>query len=165
MVIKLFSIISLLLTVSCVSRLTREQELKKLKPFKLNKNTNNSVFNIIDTNFIYKPINDNTRLQYYSIIKFYTNGKVGSFVVYKNEKIERNTFNPKRADIGIYNYNNGNKIVVEFSTIRQGNKYLYRENVVCTKDTIKIIGEKSIGIFVKDKTIPKEWLEGWKPDW
>ena len=93
MVIKLFSIISLLLTVSCVSRLTREQELKKLKPFKLNKNTNNSVFNIIDTNFIYKPINDNTRLQYYSIIKFYTNGKVGSFVVYKNEKIERNTFN------------------------------------------------------------------------
>ncbi len=156
-------IISLLIVFGCCfPRLSREQYKRKLKPFTLQPNNNLEVFKKIDTLSAYKYLITKNNLHYYSILKFYNNNRVGDFTLFENISNNRETFNPINADLGIYMLKN-DTLTIEWSMYRQGNANVFKHTYIYKNDTF--FSNKSNQHIIKNKEIPKEWLQRWKPDW
>ncbi len=169
-----FKVCVFLLLLSCVANLTREEYKKKLKLFTLAKNTNKEVFDFIDTLAVYRNQNyyvtNNQKIfierGYNDFLIFYSNGSVARFFHLDSEGITKNKLNPINASIGVYNYKNS-ILKLEFSSIHNGNKILTLNTAKVHGDTLKLysLNKNNLNVYIKDPLIPKEWLQGWKPDW
>ena len=122
-------------------------------------------------NSLEKKINDFTKKEndsypYISYLKFYSKGKLGLFVISKQDtlNLQRCFFNPQKAKMGYY-YIEGNKIKTKISTIGNATLHISRKKGFIYNDSIDIRHHNFYGnIFIK-RNVPKELLEGWEPDW
>ena len=122
-------------------------------------------------NSLEKKINDFTKKEndsypYVSYLKFYSKGKLGLFVISKQDtlNLQRYFFNPQKAKMGYY-YIEGNKIKTKISTIGNATLHISRKKGFIYNDSIDIRHHNFYGnIFIK-RNVPKELLEGWEPDW
>ena len=73
-------------------------------------------------------------------------------------------FNPEKAIMGYY-YIKGNDIKIKTAGIINCYLYVFKEKRRIKNDTITLMLGNSIEEIYKKKTIPKELLEGWEPDW
>ncbi|WP_311330419.1 hypothetical protein [Capnocytophaga sputigena] len=73
-------------------------------------------------------------------------------------------FNPEKAIMGYY-YIKGNDIKIKTARIINCYLYVFKEKGRIKNDTITLMLDSSIEEIYKKKTIPKELLEGWEPDW
>ena len=106
-------------------------------------------------------------------IKFYSKGRVGHFKGIDFNKVE--SFNPKKATMGYYNYDGRNFYIEDISPVPSlvGSKYLLSKSKIIieesSNDTLVLKNFKSAGgggytvKYVKRK-MPKEALN-YKPDW
>lgn len=136
--------------------------------FTLKPNTNNQVYKVIDTTRIYElisieEINYNKKLDIAnkSYLKFYAKGRLGEFHGY--EKKEINSLNPKKARMGLYNFENEKLIIQFYLNHPQGGGLVKKELSKIEKDTLELISENYISKY-KIRDLPKEFLI-YKPDW
>jgi hypothetical protein len=110
--------------------------------------------------------NQHENYPYTSYLKFYRNGKLGLFIIPKEDTINltKKHFNPEKAKMGYY-FIEDNKIKTRISTIGDCALYIANDKGTIVGDSITLLNKNGIGnIFVKRK-VPKEILEGWTPDW
>ena len=103
---------------------------------------------------------------YTQYLKFYSNGKLAVFFIPKRDTLflKREMFNPEKAIMGYY-YIKGNDIKIKTAGIINCYLYVFKEKGKIKNDTITLMLDSSIEEIYKKKTIPKELLEGWEPDW
>lgn len=141
----------------------------KTSYFTVKENSNNKVYEILDTNVVYKLIllkynglvtqNYNYRKYF---LKFYDKGRVGKFDVFDIK--DNNCINPKKADMGYYNFNNG-ILQVEFFHVHPQGNFFYIDSMKLYKDSIVANDNKFKSESIHTKVlIPKEWKR-YKPDW
>lgn len=116
---------------------------------------------------------DNSRGKSY--FRFYSNGKFGAFGLgYDSDefklipdyKISREDFNPLHSQMGYY-FTKNNKIYTKRLTMNQCQIQVYESELVIKENIIEEISlqqKRSKNIYVK-RSIPKEFLENWQPDW
>ncbi len=145
-----------------------------------NSTTNNS---IIDTNALYKAEIDfhyNTSLNEYSYYdrvddnkypyvgyhKFYSNGKLGLFIIPKKDtaNLKREYFNPLRAKMGYYSIIDSS-IITRISTIGDCSLYISNKSGVIKGDTLILQNKRHHGTISIKRKVNRSLLEGWKPDW
>lgn len=123
-------------------------------------------YNKLEKEYVYYEKSDNNTYPYSSFLKFYSNGKLGLFVIPKEEisKLNREHFNPERAKMGYY-FVSGNLIKTRISTIGDSGLYISNKNGFIQNDSITIQDKNNYGgVYVK-KIIDKNLLKIWKPDW
>ncbi|MEO6672652.1 MAG: hypothetical protein ABIN93_04420 [Ginsengibacter sp.] len=140
-------------------------------------------YNYVDTNALYKlTINylynrgskrysyyersDNNSYPYTSYYKFYSNGKVGLFVIAKKDtmNLTRNAFNPLNAKMGYYSVT-GNAIKTKLETVNDCMFHLINERGHIGSDTLTLEDKNHHGnIYIKNM-VPNELLKDWSPDW
>jgi hypothetical protein len=141
----------------------------------------------IDTNHIYSLrynfsnsfIESADTLKYgVSYLKFYQNGRGAKFTAIgeinnsinqiKDYKTNRIDFDPNaKAKMG-YVVKNHNKLYYYSLGTRECSKYWYISELEIYKDSIIMFhdhNKKNGSIWIKEYSIPKEYLENWKPDW
>lgn len=102
---------------------------------------------------------------YISFLKYYSNGKVGLFVIPKTEILNRNHFNPKRAKMGYYYQKNINDIVQKISTIGDCSLYISEKEGHVRGDSIVLYDKRGHSHVYKKHSVPKDFLLDWEPDW
>lgn len=164
----LCSIISFLF-ISCLAYKNEYgQKRFRYNRFTIEANTNNNVYQLIDTTKIYEvisieEINYKKKLGIVnkSYLKFYANGRLGEFYGYNKNDI--NSLNPKKARMALYNYKD-NKLIIQFYFYYPQGDGLRKEMFhKFERDTLELISENYLS---KYKMIPlsKEFLI-FKPDW
>ncbi|WP_394748096.1 hypothetical protein [Spongiimicrobium salis] len=136
--------------------------------FTIKPNKNNAVYKIIDTTKLYKivsseylpdhTLNENLNI---SFLKFYANGKLGRF--YSYDKDDLTSLNPKKADLGVYNYAKGKLRIQTYFYHVQGGGFVKNVLQKSTPNVLIFESEKVKTIY-KSIEIPKEQLI-YKPDW
>jgi len=135
--------------------------------------TSKVVYNIIDTNSIYKLIkieyikaSGMQKCEYY---KFYSNGKIGEFHCFEQDFTKSLVLEPKKGYMGFYYFEKDHKkIIVKFLYSNWHGNRIQTDTIEIKKDSlIKIHNgkEKSkiISIYVKEpipenvKIIPPDW--------
>ena len=113
----------------------------------------------------YERADDNT-YPYISYHKFYSNGKLGLFIIPKKDtaSLTRNDFNPLKAKMGYYSITD-NLIKTRIATIGDCSLYIANEKGYLRGDTLKIENKTHHGTIYIKKNIPKELITGWTPDW
>ena len=143
----------------------------------------NTDYSLIDTNAVYIPYayyfrNDITKdiisfqyqkeetYPYIGYLKFYSKGKLGLFVIHKEDtlQMERCLFNPKKAKMGYY-YIEGDKIRTRISTIGDATLYIGNQKGRIYNDTIEVSNKNHFYTIYVKKKIPIEFIENWSPDW
>lgn len=131
-------------------------------------NSNDLVYQIIDTTKLYKIVSvvnlpDGRALANFntSYLKFYGNGKVGTFYTYNEHDI--NSLNPEKSDIGIYNYTKEVLTIQTYFYHVQGGGFVKDRLQKKTPNTLEFVGDKVLSTY-KMVDIPSEWLI-YKPDW
>ena len=94
-------------------------------------------------------------------LKFYANGKVGTFYFYNLS--DMNSLNPKKADIGYYNYRDGQLIVQSYFDHVQGGGYVKEFFIKKNDSTIVFTNIEYVHTY-KIINLPKNFLI-YKPDW
>lgn len=128
----------------------------------------------LEINYFYKKASneitfiekdDENKYGYTSYLKFYRNGKLGLFVIPKEDmtNLTKEHFNPQKAKMGYY-YINGNEIKTRISTIGDCTLYIANNKGEIIHDSI-ILKESGFGNIYVRRKVPKEFLEGWIPDW
>lgn len=148
----------------------------ELNDFSFKPNESTIIYSIIDTSLFYKlELNEelirSRKNRYIDLemiegLKFYKNNRVAYFIKIKLDSI--NTFNPKKAVMGLYQISNGN---IEFEFIvrnPQSGKYLLKERVINNSKNnyclnVVVLNSKDTVKYNKI-SIPKEFLI-YKPDW
>lgn len=164
-------ICSLLFIVMGCFTLKTENGNRRFKTsyFKIKQNSNNKVYKYIDTNVVYKLISlkyNGSVTQNYNyrkyFLKFYDKGRVGKFDVFDIN--DNNCINPKKADMGFYNFNDG-ILQVEFYHVHPQGNFFYIDKMKIFKDSIVGYDDKfkSESIHIKI-LIPKDWKR-YNPDW
>ena len=137
----------------------------------------------IDTNAIYKLVIDyhyNTSLKQYSYyeraddntypyisyLKFYSNRKLGLFVILKKDtmNLNRDVFNPLKAKMGYYSVTN-NVLRTRIATIGDCSLYVSNEKGYIRNDTLMLEEKHHHGSISIKKEVPGEILKNWTPDW
>ena len=108
---------------------------------------------------------ENSKYPYISYLKYYSNGKVGLFVISKTEILNRDAFNPKRAKMGYYYQYNTNNIRQKISTIGDCTLYISERQGYVKGDSIVLFDKYGHGNVYKKYNIPKKELSNWNPDW
>lgn len=130
--------------------------------------TDSIVYSLIDTAKLYEivsavSVSDNKPLNSMNkrYLKFYDNGRVGTFYVYRTDDLS--SLNPKRAEIGYYKYNGKNLEIKTFFEHPQGGGWVKELLTKYDNDTLEFISD---GILSKYKAlnIPKTFLV-YKADW
>ncbi len=159
----------LLLMASCVTY-RNDQGRKRFIccKFTMKRNTNNAVYKIIDTTKLYElvavlNIQDSTYLEEFnkSFLKFYADGKIGRFYTY--DKNDTNALNPKKAAMGVYNYNKGILRIQTYFYHVQGGGFLKYRLKKSTTDFLEFGTAETSWKYTKID-IPKEQLI-YTPDW
>lgn len=146
-------------------------------------NLSEEVFNKIDTLSVYKRIgyyygsvNTVNEINYLDsrwypdtlsgekYLRFYENGKISYFFIRKQDLVNRECFNPKRGKMGRY-YFKRNHIFVQIYSYGEGFGHLSNSKTIIKKDTLFMINGNYHKVLIKEKNIPKKWLENWQPDW
>ncbi|ESU20208.1 hypothetical protein FEDK69T_30220 [Flavobacterium enshiense DK69] len=167
---QLIFFISICILISCSHKNEFGQNrvnfnLKRIKP-----NTDNSVYNIIDTTKIYYEISirDNVgnpvSIPDYknNYLKFYKDGRVAEFDNINFQDID--SFNPKRADSYLYNLKNGNLVIqVYFKHPQCGQCFIKEKLTKISEDTFELRNDSYVSTY-KAIEIPKSFLK-YKPDW
>lgn len=171
---KLKTGIILLLTLLTASCVTYRNDFGKKRficcKFTMKRNTNNEVYKIIDTTKVYKLVSvlniqdkDSSYLKEInkSFLKFYADGKVGDFYNYDATNI--NSLNPKKADIGVYNYSEGVLTIQRYFYHVQGGGFIEDRLKKCTADFLEFGDEDYTRRYMKID-IPAAFLI-YTPDW
>ena len=116
--------------------------------------------------FHFERIDDNYSYPNIGYIKFYSNGRLGLFVIPKSKgnNLTRDDFNPVKALMGYYSVTD-NLIKTRIATIRDCSLYIDNEKGFIRDDTLKIENKTHHGTIYIKKNIPKELITGWTPDW
>lgn len=115
--------------------------------------------------FYYEKADDNP-YPYISYLKFYSDGKLGLFVIPRKDtsNLTRDTFNPLKAKMGYYS-NIDNVLHIKIITIGDCSLYINNEKGYINSDTVRMENKQHYGnIFIK-KLVPREFLRDWSPDW
>lgn len=156
--------------------------IEKFKPYTKTEIDAN-IYSDIDTLSIYEHIYDIYAGKIYErdsligreFLRFYSMGKASSFISVgydqtqfrniPNYEINKDDFNPLKSRQGYY-YQKKNKLYLNHLIVRQCGVTGYLSEIIVKKDTIILIPEELIikHVYVK-RNIPKDFLEGWKPDW
>jgi len=125
-------------------------------------------YGIIDTAKLYqiasavaifdgKPLNSVNQVY----LKFYSNGRVGTFYSYSPGDVS--TLNPKRADVGYYQYKEKHIEIKSFFEHPQGGGWVKEQIVKLHADTIQSSKDQ---ILTKYKVLPlSPTFLVYKPDW
>lgn len=143
----------------------------------------NTDYNLIDTNAVYMiyaryhvnsltkdtisfEYEKNQTYPYVGYLKFYSKGKLGLFVIHKEDtlQLQRCLFNPKKAKMGYY-YIEGDRIRIRISTIGDATLYVSTTKGRIYNDTIDVSNKNNVHTIYVKKKIPVELIEGWSPDW
>lgn len=174
MVVRKIIIICLYLFFGCSGQKNEFGKVRiNSKKFSLETNNNDEIFKLIDTSSIYvfnqvvENSDSNSKLKVLhkldkkkTGIKFYANGKVGKFDYFNIENTL--TLDPRKAIMGIYNFDKGNLLIEFLSYSPQIGYEPFKEEYLIKKDTIVSVG-KIQDIYVRQK-LSKEQLI-YKPDW
>lgn len=148
---------------------------------KIGENTN--VFEFIDTLSVYEKVYDiylgnkqkHNPDRAKVFLRFYKNGKISSFnsIDYDKKKfksnsdyiINRTDFNPLKSHMG-YLYQQKNKLYINHHIVSECRIVEYLSEIIVKQDTIiqMPIHDNIKHVYVK-RNFPKEFLEGWIPDW
>jgi hypothetical protein len=143
----------------------------------------NSPYNYVDTNVLYKAVISfqyNTSLKknsyyeqfdsnpypYASYLKFYSNGKLGLFVIHRNDTVNltKDNFNPLKAKMGYFGVNN-KVIFTKIATMGDGTLYISNEKGYIKNDTLSLEDKNHhVTLYVKSVVSP-ELFKNWIPDW
>ena len=115
-------------------------------------------------------LNKHDKTSTYQVYKFYNNGDVNLFVLYKNDSLKNNNIKPNYLGYrGVY-YSKKNQIQIDLFTVTGYNfkkEYGIINNIIEMKgDTLFEKSTKditSVSVYIKRK-IPKEFLN-YKSDW
>lgn len=108
---------------------------------------------------------DENTYPYVSYLKYYSNGKVGLFVIEKNKAIVRDDFNTQKAKMGYFSEYEPGKIKQRISTIGDCSLYISERKGYIENDSIVLYDKNDFGHVYKKANIPSEYLKDWKPDW
>jgi len=137
---------------------------------KITPNKNAEVYKIIDTTKLYRiessiSIVDGTKLNNSGnvYLKFYAENKVGIFYDFDINDI--NSLNPKKADVGVFNFIDNKFIIEKYFEKPQYSGYLKEVFLINrnTKEFLELISDKYIDKY-KIQELPMEFLI-YKPDW
>lgn len=168
MVRKIIYCVLFSLIISCI---INKNEYKKPRfnkgrfSLQMNQGEENKVKNIISVDYIYKldkviDISENQELTDFKQIylKFYENGKVA---VFSEKTISE--MNPKKADMGIYQYKN-NKLYYEYFSYSPQAGYYKFTHELWIEDN-KLFDKFGSTIRVFTKLSVKSYSNGTVPDW
>jgi hypothetical protein len=168
---KVFFFFICLLLVSCVAQNEFGIHRYSKSKYKIEANTNDEAYSIIDTNSIYKFIKDK-RINisqgslhpfYY---KFYSNGRIAWFDSYLIDFKKDPTLEAKKAHMGFYNFN-GKDFIVQFYNSNMNAAELTNEILSVQNDTMiltKTYTDAEIKSYFLKEIIPKN-VNITKPDW
>ncbi len=172
--------LSVMLFSCCYSGIVSEYGLPRREIPKF-KNESNVIYDIdtmavykLDAIFIYNSSlkkysrydkEDQSTYTYFSYSKYYSNGKLGLFIIEKNKTLKREDFNPQKAKMGYFSEYEKGKIKQKISTIGDCTLYISEKNGTVEKDSIVLYDKNSFGYVYKKIKVPQEYLQNWKPDW
>lgn len=167
-----------LLESCCYSGITSEYGLPRKIISKYNKNTIVNIdtmavykyyayfkYSKSDTKIMYYNKEENSKYPYISYLKYYSNGKVGLFVIPKTEVLNRELFNPKRAKMGYYYQYNTDNIRQKISTIGDCSLYISEKEGYVKGDSIVLFDKYGHSSVYKKINISEENILNWNPDW
>lgn len=164
----MFILVLSFLLCACYHRTEYGKKRNKKDFSKILVSQNDSIFKIIDTTKIYERVTvlslldnrpyDNFKKIY---LKFYNNGRVGTFYYFDKDDIE--SINPKKADIGYYKFLNDDLIIQTYFEHPQGGGYTKDKLSQVSSDTLVLINEFYLDKY-KAIPLPKYFLK-FKPDW
>jgi hypothetical protein len=167
---QLILLVSIYILVGCSHRNDFGQNRVNFNLERIKPNTDESVYNIIDTTKIFSEISitddsgnpvsiPNYKSNY---LKFYKNGRVAEFSDINLQDIS--SFNPKRAKGYLYNLKNGNLVIqVYFKNPQCGQCFIKEKFNKISEDTFELKNDSYISTY-KALEIPKDFLV-YKPDW
>jgi hypothetical protein len=99
------------------------------------------------------------------LLRFYSEGKVSLFN-HSSLPFSHNFFNPKDSYMGYYGKNKNNELIMKILFKGDGNGYIEKSKFYIYNDSIVEINViDNWGSVYKKIDVPKEYLDGWKPDW
>lgn len=113
----------------------------------------------------YERADDNS-YPYTSYYKFYSNGKLGLFVIPREDTVNltRDTFNPLKAKMGYYSVTD-NIIKTKIATIGDCTLFISNEKGFIRTDTLTLEEKNHHGNIYIKKIVPNDLLKDWSPDW
>ena len=163
-----FSIVS-----CCYTGLRSEYGLPR-KSIEGYKNTYNDIIDTMAVYYSYASFSSNyyqlsseNTYPYNAYSKFYSNGKVGLFIIEKETPIEQYIFDSKKAKMGYYEVDSVGNIKIKRLTIGDCTLYISESFGFVRGDSI-ILYRKSHpqhGEVLKKIKLPKENIEEQYPDW
>jgi len=161
------AILLVALLTGCVTR-TEYGRRRLIKIGAPQNNVNTEAYGIIDTAKLYqltsavsvfdgKPLNSINQVY----LKFYSNGRVGTFYSYSPGEV--GSLNPRRADVGYYQYKENHIEIRTFFEHPQGGGWVKEQIVKLRPDTIQ---SRTDQILTKYKVLPlSPAFLVYKPDW
>ncbi len=143
------------------------------KRFKINigrikQNKDFEVFKIIDTTKLYEitsavnlPDNKSLNSVKQMYLKFYDEGKMGIFYYFDSKDV--NSLNPKMADVGYYNFINGELTIQSYFKHPQGGGFIKEKSYKVSNDSLQFLTDNVLTTY-ESIQLPKEFLI-YKPDW
>lgn len=161
--------ILLFFTTSCLNHRTEYGKKRfRVDPFKMKQNNSDSIYKIIDTSKLYEKVlifdikrNNNLTVFKKIYLKFYKNGKVGTFYFF--DKNDKNSINPEKADIGYYNFSKKGLFIQTFFEHPQGGGYVKDKFNKISGDTIYFGNDEYLSKY-QAVSLPNSFLI-YKPDW
>lgn len=134
----------------------------------------------IDTSAIYKAVVSfkDTKHHYYyekeadnpyrsdSYLKFYNNGKLGLFIIRKEDSsnLKRELFNPLQATMGYYSIK-GEAMTTKHAFLGDGGIIVSKMKGYARNDTLLLRDKNSRGTIYIKKYVPPGLVDNWTPDW
>ncbi len=177
MIKRVIVIIGLIFIVSCVRKMTLSNGVTKVplkkKAYKFRELFDRSLLDVVDTSVIYEEYNRlkqkperlvDGSYEYgnYNVYRFYSNGTVSSFYLYKKKELKPKYFDPNyKGNRGVF-YEKNNEIYMRLfiPTYALMFEHWYVPTIQFKGDTLYVNGVAS---YIKRK-IPKEYLN-FKADW
>jgi hypothetical protein len=166
MVKKIMAVVTVILLSGCQAR-TEYGKVRKIMAHK-NGSMDSRVFSIIDTAKIYEQVgaidtthNESLQNVKQEFVKFYSNGRIATFSYYDPNDVS--SLNPKKADMGFYEYKDRKLKVRFFFKHPQGGgwvKGVYKKTV--NDDFYMTSG--NLLIHYKIHNLPMKFLI-YRPDW
>jgi len=167
MVKKIFTIVVILFVFNACFFLEYKTKYGRIRfryyRFSIKPNIDNKVYEIIDTSKIYNMVDlrdvycdcKSIEIENNLYLKFYSDGRFGEFKNYDENNIS--SLDPKRANIGIYNYDKG-RIILQFYFRNVHGASLINEEIIKIKnDTLELNNGRSLTKY-KALPLPKEFF-------
>ena len=99
------------------------------------------------------------------LLRFYPNGKVSLFN-HNKLPLNKEFFNPANGLMGYYGRNKKGELIIKILYFGDGSGYEETCSFTIVNDTIESINiVNGWGSSYKCILVPREYLEGWQPDW